>query len=302
MSDLTVHHETETATDGSSRVPRRPEIVETIRARIPSLAPSEARVARRILADPEAVMFQSVTELAGNADTSLSTVVRFCQTIGLRGFQDLKLALARESIPAVRRLQGDVEQGDPPGVVLKKILHADAGALGDAEDVVTHADFERLVETVATARRMLFVAVGTSAPLAEDAAYRLTTLGLDARAPADVHVQHVSAAMLGPGDLCFAVSHTGSTRETLAAVETARDAGATTAALTSFARSPLTDLVDVAVVAGSRETAFRVEAMASRLVHLAVLDALFVAVALRDPERAQRFLDRTGQVLTEHRF
>ena len=40
--------------------------------------------------------------------------------------------------------------------------------------------------------------------------------------------------------------------------------------------------------------------MASRLVHLAVLDALYVAVVLRSPA-AQEALRAAGDVLVEHR-
>lgn len=290
------------AASPSQPVPHRFQVVERIRSRQSSLVPSEARVAEQILADPEAVMYQSVTQLAGAAQTSLSTVVRFCRSVGLAGFQDLKLALARETMPAVRRIQGDVELGDSPADVLGKVLHAGSVALEDAVKAVSTPEFSEMVRLVSGAGRILFTAVGTSAPLAMDAAYRLTTLGLDAVAPSDVHVQHVTASMLGEDDLCLAISHTGSTRETLSTVEASTRVGAKTAALTSFDRSPLTDLVDLVLVAGSRETAFRVEAMASRLVHLTVLDALFVALALEDPEESQRILDRTGSILADHRF
>lgn len=283
-------------------VPHRSQIVETIRSRVSSLVPSERRVAQQILADPEAVMYQSVTQLATASQVGISTVVRFCQTVGLSGFQDLKLALARETVPGLRQIQGDVEDGDDAPEVLAKVLHAGSEALADAVRTISAPEFTDLVDMVSSAERVLFAAVGTSAPLAMDASYRLTTLGLQALAPSDVHVQHVTASKLTESDLCLAVSHTGSTHETLATVGEARRVGARTAALTSFDRSPLTELVDVVVVAGSRETAFRVEAMASRLVHLTVLDALFVAVALKDPEAAQTALESTSTVLGNHRY
>lgn len=60
--------------------------------------------------------------------------------------------------------------------------------------------------------------------------------------------------------------------------------------------------VDLALVAGSRETAFRVEAMASRVAHLTVLDALLVAVALRDRARSLAAQDAVAAVLSEHRY
>src|SRR5690625_3201778 len=122
--------------------------------------------------------------------------------------------------------------------------------------------------------------------LAFDGAYRLTTLGLPAFYVGDVHAQHIQARMLGPGDVLFAVSHTGSTFETLAAVRAARAAAAMIVAVTSFARSPLTELCDHAIVAGSAETRIRVEAVTSRLVHLPVLDALHTLIRQRIPTPA----------------
>jgi DNA-binding MurR/RpiR family transcriptional regulator len=172
----------------------------------------------------------------------------------------------------------------------------DAGALVDPET------FAAVVAAIAEARRVLFFGVGTSAPLCQDAAYRFSAIGVLAEAPADVHVQHVQARLLTEQDVAVIVSHTGSTRETLAAATAARDAGATTVAITSFAVSPLTEQVDHTVVAGSRELALRLEAMASRLAHLALLDALLVAVANRDEHRAASALEHYTDVLGEHRL
>ena len=73
-------------------------------------------------------------------------------------------------------------------------------------------------------------------------------------------------------------------------------------AITSFAVSPLTEQVDHVIVAGSRELALRLEAMASRLAHLALLDALLVAVASRDESRAANALEHYTDVLGEHRL
>jgi DNA-binding MurR/RpiR family transcriptional regulator len=56
------------------------------------------------------------------------------------------------------------------------------------------------------------------------------------------------------------------------------------------------------LTAGTREVSFRLEAMASRLAHLAVMDALLLATAERDPERSQRALDQYAEVVSEHRY
>lgn len=274
---------------------------ERVRAHLESLSGAEQRVARAVLADPAGVLHMSVTELASAAGASPATVVRFCQSLGLRRFQELKLALARDAIPPEQQLLDDVTLEDSAADVRSKVLGAAGSALQAAVQSVDPEVLDRVADLLVAARRVLFVAVGTSAPLAADISYRLTTMGIDAYFPADVHVQHVSARMLTPDDLCFVISHTGSTTETLAAVRTAAATGANTTALTSFARSPLTEVAGHVLVAGSRETAYRIESMTSRLVHLAVLDALYVLIALRQP-KTQEALSATAEILLEHRI
>jgi len=276
-------------------------VLERLRAATAALTPAERRVADVILRDPVAVIHLSVSQLAAEADTSAATVIRLCTTIGLRGFQELKITLARQSAPTTSRVHREIDGDDDPAAIARKILGSTADALLSTADSVDAAVLGAIARTIVGSRRVLLGAVGTSAPLAQDAALRLTTLGVAATFVPDVHAQHITARMLEPGDLFFAISHTGSTFETLAAARAARESGAAIVALTSFASSPLTEIVDLALVAGSTETAHRVEAMASRIVHLALLDALYVAVALSHP-RSAASLALTEGVLVEHRF
>jgi RpiR family transcriptional regulator, carbohydrate utilization regulator len=285
--------------NGSMMVER---VLARVRAELPSLVPSEARVARFVLDHPDDVIHCSVTELAAISSSSPSSVMRFCQRLGFKGYGGFKIALARDAATPVRRLQADVRETDAPHVILRKVASSAADAVADAAGTIDPETFDRAIAALEAAERLLVIGVGSSAPVVQDIAYRLLTIGLRVEAPVDVHVQHVAASLLGPRDACLAISHTGSTRETVAALRSAAAAGARTVAVTSFFRSPLTEVAEITLVAGSVETAFRLEAMASRLVHLSVLDAMFVALALRDRERATAALDCYGAVLGEHRF
>lgn len=274
---------------------------ELIRARLTDFSPAERRVADAILRNPFGVIHLSVSELATIADTSPATVIRFCVTIGLRGFQELKLTLASESVPSERRVLGEIVPGDGVAEITLKVMDATARAVGQAGQTLDLGVLDAIATSIIGARRVLFGAVGTSAPLALDTAYRLAQVGIDASFALDVHTQHVSARMLRPGDVFFAISHTGSTFETLATARAAKLSGATTVALTSFTHSPLTEVADLSLIAGSAETAYRVESMTSRIVHFAVLDALFVTVSLRSSASAVH-MAMTEDVLIEHRI
>lgn len=272
-------------------------VIPRIEAALPSLIPSDARVAQVILDTPDAVIHQSVTELAAAASVSTATVIRCAKTLGFKGFHDLKLSLAQD-LAAFRHLVDESEETS----ILDRVTRVGAQSVRDASALVDAAAFDEAVNALEQAETILFLGVGTSAPLAQDAAYRFRAIGLHVEAPGDAHVQHVAARLLQPTDVCLAISHTGSTRETLAAVDAATKAGARTILVTSFLRSPLAENADIVLTAGSREVSFHLEAVASRLAHLVVIDALLVAVAERDEVRSQRALDYYAEVLSEHRL
>lgn len=291
------------SSDAAVRPPRAPgTVAEMVRAASGSLPPAEARVAQALLTRGADVVHSSVTEVALAADTGVGTVVRACQSLGFKGFQAAKIALAQDLLPLDERPRTDVAEGDSPAEVLAKLADASGDALRRAVASVAPDALGRATELIAGARRVLCLGVGTSAPLAQDTAYRLATIGIDADAPPDVHVQHVRARLLKENDVALAVSHTGATQETLGAVRGAREAGAAIIAITSFSTTPLTELADVALVAGGRETRYRVEAMASRLAHLLVVDTLYTSLVLASPRRAQPAQQLTADVLAEHRY
>lgn len=277
-------------------------VLATVRSLLPSLQPSDARVAQALLDQPDAVVYWTVSDLAEVADTSSATVVRCAQKLGFKGFHDLKLALARERAAFERVGVEQPPYEDPRLTAVVQVITAGAQTVRDAAGLVDPQAFAQVAAAISSAGRVLFAGVGTSAPLVQDAAYRFAAIGVAAESYSDVHRQHLQAALLAPDDVCVAVSHTGSTRETLEILKAAKRTGATTAAITSFARSPLTELVDHVIVAGTREVSFQLEAMASRLAHLALLDALLVAVAAIDPERSQAALEIYTAMLGYHRL
>ena len=270
-----------------------------LRSLLPSLTPKLAIVAEEILADPAEVVRISVSDLAQRTGTSMSTIVRLCQELGLRGFQDLKLRLAAEGTST--GFDGPVDVDDRESV-LSKVLSSTVDAISHTQHTLDTASFNHVAELVFNARTIIFVGAGASAAVAFDAAFRFRTLGLRAEFHSDSHMQLTAARFLRPGDVAVAISHSGSTRETLTAMEAASSGGAHTAAITTFARSPLAESVDHALLAGGTESEFRIAAVSSRLAHLAVVDALFVAVASLRPERARAAQELWSDMIDEHRL
>ncbi|HEX4009135.1 MAG TPA: MurR/RpiR family transcriptional regulator [Solirubrobacteraceae bacterium] len=253
-----------------------------LRSRIGRLPAAERRVAEVLLARAGETIHESVGELAQRARTSPATVVRLSRRLGYEGFAALKIALAQEAGSA-NQFGLPRTDADPSAPLYHQVMAADAHSLNGAAAALDAAAFARCQAAIAQAGEVLFAGVGASAALAALAAFRFSALGLRASAVPDALTQHLRAATLARGDACVAISHTGESRDTIDAVATARQAGATTAGITSFAGSPLTEAVDIALVCA--DPAAR-ELFANPVALVSVLGALQAGVALSRPTAA----------------
>lgn len=273
-----------------------------IRALLDTLAPGARRIADYVLDRPDDVLKMSVTELSEATQASEGSVINFCQRLGLSGFQQLKLSLAQEIVRPVQFIHEDLDIGDDASIVCRKIFHSGIQALQDTLSVLDPVALARAVETLRSARRIEVYGIGSSAPIADDAHYRMLRIGLDAKAVTDSHIQAISASRTDPSVAVLTISHSGATHETVMSTKLAKAAGARTVVITNYARSPIQAHADVVLFTMARETRFRTEAMTSRIAQLCVLDALIAALALADHDRAVETLRSTFDTLSSKRF
>jgi DNA-binding MurR/RpiR family transcriptional regulator len=268
----------------------------------PTLPTTASRIAAVIAQHPEEVLHMSITELAERAAASEGSVVAVCRRFGTRGFQDLKIVLARSLVDPVATIQPDLRDGDDATTVADRVFAAHAASLADTRRLLDIRALSAAVRMLRCARRIEAYGIGSAAPVAEDLAYRLLQLGLDARPVLDSHIQAVSAAMT---DACVAtvtISHSGSTVETVLATRLAKEAGAGTIGITRIGKSPLQRYCDILLYTAAAETQYRPEAMSSRVAQLAIVDTLVSCCALADPGEATRNLERSMRAIAEKRF
>lgn len=273
-----------------------------IRIAQPTMAKGARRIADFILDHPEDVVGMSVTELSEATDVSEGSIINFCRSIGLSGFQQLKLSLAQEIVQPVQFIHEDLLREDDLETVSRKVFHSGMQALRDTLSVLDTAALAAAVDAVRNAKRVEVYGIGSSAPIAEDAQYRMLRIGLDVRAVTDSHIQAISASRCDPDVATITISHSGATHETVAATRLAREAGATTIVITNFARSPIRAYADIVLTTMARETRFRTEAITSRIAQLCVVDALIAGLALADYDHATDVLKKTFDVLSIKRF
>ncbi|WP_028647518.1 MurR/RpiR family transcriptional regulator [Nocardiopsis sp. CNT312] len=283
-----------------------PAIVLRIRSLLPSLAPAERRVAQRVVDDPERAAASSITRLAQDCAISEATVIRFCRTIGFRGYRALRLALATEvgrtsgARSGTPEPVGDIDPGDGLATVVRKITATDARTVQETGTVLNVDVLRAVVDALAAARRIDVYGVGASGFVGADLQQKLHRIGLTSFAWTDGHAMLTSAALLDGRDVALGFSHTGTTLDTVRALAEAGRRGARTVAVTSFPRSPIGH-ADHVLTTAARETTFRSGATASRIAPLTVVDCLFVGVAQSRRAESRGALETTREAVRELR-
>lgn len=266
--------------------------VARIQTLLPALQPSERRVAEVFLARPGWTTEASSSDVGAAAGVSRATVVRTCQRLGFTGYPQLRVQLARDL--------GVDRDGEPAEGAFRAFYRTVADSLDVLTALLDDASVERAVTLLGGARRILVAGNGLSAPVAAEAAMRLTAIGRPADAPPDHLTQQIRARLLGGEDACLIVSGTGSTGTSLRVAEAARAAGAPVVVLTAFARSPLAELATVALVSALRRTPSSDEASGSlRVPQTLLVNALVQAIVARDPDAAAAARARLLEVVGE---
>lgn len=254
-----------------------------LRSVLPTLSDTERRVAIWVLDNSEAAVRQSMSAIAQACDVSDTTVLRMCRAAGFEGFTDLKLALAREpqaapSAPIDSQPTNDLQAAH-------HVFAANRQALSDTLSVLDQATFQQAIDLLAGARHILAGGVGGSGIVAQAFYQRCFRLGLRCDAPVDSQLQIMHAGLTGPGDLVVAISYSGITSDPVLLLQEAKARGAATICITGNSRSPLAKLADVVLVSVSHEQGS--EPMAAQIAQLTLVDALYVAIAARNAQRAQ---------------
>jgi RpiR family carbohydrate utilization transcriptional regulator len=274
---------------------------ERIQLVLDRLSPAERKVAELVARDPAGAMGATVASLAKAAGVSEPTVVRFCRSLGLDGFGELRLALARAegvgAAPLHRRIAPDTPVPDAAGAVIDIAI----AALGKVRRTLDAAAIERAALALVRAARVEIWGFGASAAVADDLAHKLLRVCRCVVARSDPHMQAMAAATLDGDAVALCISQSGRSREIVEVAALAVRAGATVVAITRPA-SPLAATTTLLIPCEVEESTELHAPMASRLAHLVLGDALAVAVALLSPPAAEERLARMQAALRQRRI
>lgn len=268
-----------------------------------TLTPTEQKIAQYILENSSSVVNMTVSELAAKCGTVPSAVNRMCKSMGVDGFSKLKILLAgdikTDNTPEYAR---SFDKTDTASAVFAKVFSSGVGTLKNTLAMLDSDTCQTFVQKLADAERIFLFGVGTSAVVAMDASYRFSQLGLQAYAYTDILQMSVMAKNMKKGDVAFVISHSGATKPVVEAMRFANEAGACTLGLTSFSKSLVYKECNHAICVYADEENYPVEAVSARIAHMCIVDALMMAIALKDYHNYSKHISMRNDVLSEIRY
>lgn len=222
-----------------------------IRGMLEQMSVIERKLADFILDNANLLRDYSSQQLADAVGTSQSSVVKFCQKLGYKGYPDLKLAVSEAVITAstLHRNDNTASEAVADGLTvlvenfqfslmthLRAMLEInDQKALRDAYSLLLNAN-------------SIFVAgYGKSAIVAQDMQYRLLQLGKQALLHSDPSIALQLIDTLPDSSLVFLISESGQNKDLLMLAKHAQQRNLRCLSLTSYQSNALNNLADVAL-------------------------------------------------------
>ena len=265
-----------------------------------SMTPIERTILEYILQNRDEIPQLSIKELAKRSRTSDASVLRFCKTLGYRGYRDFIVAVSAALASSVEKEQSaytDIRPGDDLSTIIDNISFTNCTSIQDTMSVIDRGAIGRAVEQLKTANYIVFYGVGASGLVCMDAQQKFARIGKTCFAYTDGHSQLTSACLLRPGDVAVLISNSGDTSEILDTLQVVKQTGAAVVAITRYAKSDLAEEADIVLSISTPEITIRSGAMGSRIAMLNIIDILFAGVASSDYENVKKYLTKSHNVL-----
>lgn len=265
---------------------------------LPTLPPSEKKIAHYILEHPQEIISLTANELGKRSQTSGAAVIRLCKSLNLKGFSDLRIRVAGDLQKTDSAGFRDIEPNESFFSIIDKMTNNSIQTLRETAELLSIDELDRAVKMLREANRIHFIGVGASSMIAQDAEQKFLRINKTAYAFADMHMAATLVANAEKDDVVFGISFSGETQEVANIMQLAQENDVNTISLTKYGKWPVTERADVNLyTSATREPTFRSGATSSRMAQLQVIDILFMAVASQAYDDTVKHLAATKEAV-----
>ena len=180
-----------------------------------SLTPTEQQLGRTALAMGERMRGTSIKEFAQAANVSVASIHRFCKKLGLEGFKELKIELARAAERSDRASESDVDINFPFDAtstapeIMARMERLYARTLRETRNMLDVAQVERAAKLLVSGNQIDIYTGSHNLYPAGMFRDRLLSAGKNTTCHASIEAQVRTALASGPDHTAIAISYSG---------------------------------------------------------------------------------------------
>lgn len=257
----------------------------------------DRRIADYILANAQLLRDYSSQQLADALNVSQSSIVKFAQRLGYKGYPDLKISIT-ESVARATAHEAAPATGDSDTARADALWRSKAAAARETRGLAQPAVVEEVARWLAEAEMLFVVGDGIDGEAARSLAGRMSLLGRRAIAHGRPQDLLASLSAAKPGDLLVVISGHGDGGDWLRACGEMRQGGGRVVVLTRRT-GKLSAAADACLLVSAHDPQPHVEDLVyeSALRHL--LDELFLRIVAADPRTLDTFVANRKRLRAE---
>lgn len=259
-----------------------------IRAERDQMSAIERRIADFVVENAHLLRDYSSQQLANTLKISQSSVVKFSQKLGFKGYPDLKYSIG-ESL--ARGDGGDVTGGgegarvDPHAALAESLWQSKSRAEQETRLINPSATIDAIATAIGAAGKVFLIGLGEDGIPARAFAMRLSLLGILTVHHFDAVLMTAGIASAGPGDVLVVFSEYGQQPALCKISRQFRDQQGEVVSITRHSANPLRAHAGFSLLVSAHDERPHVEPLLyhSALRHL--LDMICVLLCEKDPRR-----------------
>jgi len=271
-----------------------------IRSERDSMSAIERRIADFILDNAHLLRDYSSQQLASALGISQSSVVKFSQKLGFKGYPDLKFsvgeAVARAgNAPPMAAIDvgGD---GDAYALLDQTLRASKAAAEEETRLLNPRADVETIVGLLDQAAKVFVCGLGDDGVYAREFAMRLSLLGVLTVHHADPILLISNLSAVRAGDVLLMFSEFGQLPQLGHAAREFQGAGGRLVSITRHTANPLRAMADASLAISAHDPSAHIEQLLYRSSLQYLLDFVFVLLCQSNPERHRQLAHNLQRV------
>jgi len=273
-------------------------VILQIRDHISKMSKSHKLIGRFILDNSEKAINMTATRLGECIGVSESTVVRFANELGYKGYPELQRALRtliKTKMTSVQRI--DMSYHTIGDDVIKDVLSNDIENLKYSGEHLDREEFEKASEMISKAKSIYIIGVRSSQMLANFLYYYLDLI-MD-----NVHLVTTTGAgevfeqlrRIGKDDIIIGITFPRYSSRTKECLNIAKKSGAKIVVITDNEGSPVSSIADSVIYVKSDMASF----VDSLVAPLSVINALIVSVGRKRKDSLKNTFKRLEELWEE---